>query len=129
MKKAILLLVVIGILMFLSGQVNAQKQGKYENKALFAGISSGEITKDLLLGNGIINCDDPEFEVIYYSFSFVRKNGDLTVYSGRGNALTESMKAEIKGLEAGSKIVIDDIGARTTRNKIVQLQPIVLVLN
>jgi len=129
MKKAILLFVAIGIIIFLCGQVNAQKPGKYEHKALIAGISNGDISKDLLIGNGSIECDNPDFEIIYYNFSFIRKNGDLTVYSGRGHTLTESMKAEIKGLEAGSKVVIDDIGARTKGDKIIQLQPIVLLLN
>ena len=98
MKKAILFFAVIGIIMFLSGQANGQKPGKYEHKALIAGISKGDISKDLLIGNGSIECDNPDFEIIYYNFSFIRKNGDLTVYSGRGNTLTESMKVEIKSL-------------------------------
>jgi len=129
MKKIILLLGIIGIILSMNGQANAQKPGKYEHKARVAGMSNGNIAKELLLGNGTIECDNPEFEIIYYSFSFIRENGDLTVYSGRGNALSESMKAEIKGLEAGSKLVIDDIGARTMGDKIIQLQPIVLLLN
>jgi hypothetical protein len=56
------------------------------------------------------------------------KNGDLIVYNGEGNRLTESMKIVIDELEKGNKLIIENIAARTAGGKVIQLPSIVLIL-
>jgi hypothetical protein len=38
------------------------------------------------------------------------------------------MKAEIKAVEPGTKLVLEDIGARSAENKFIELSAIVLVV-
>jgi hypothetical protein len=127
MKKSILVL-LLGIFCLSNYPLNAQIFGKSALKATIDGISEGLISKDILLKSGIIQCTDNQSEIIYYSLSFMRKN-DLVQFYGSGNTLNESMKNEIKGLESGTKISIEEIGARTAENKIIKLPDLLLILN
>ena len=128
MNKAILFLVILSFTTVANFNAAAQKSGKYTISASIAGISKGEISKSLLLSNGVIQCSDPKAEILYFSLSAFMKNGDLIVYNGEGNKLTESMKKVITELEMGSKLVIENIAARATADKVIELPPIVLIL-
>jgi hypothetical protein len=128
MKKFLPYIAILSVLMFVYVPLNAQKASKYELFASIAGFSRGEISKTLLLGEKPILCSDQKIEIVYFSLSVFRKNGDLIVYNGSGNTLSESMKIEIQALEPGSKLVIEDIGAKTPDDKIIKLPAIVLIL-
>ena len=128
MKKTILFLIILCIIVAANNNAVAQKSGKYTINASVAGISNGEISKSLLLSNATIQCSDPKAEILYFSLSAFMKNGDLIVYNGEGNRLTESMKIVIDELEKGSKLIIDNIAARTAGGKVIQLPSIVLIL-
>ncbi len=128
MNKAILYLIILSFITVANSNASAQKSGKYTLNASIAGITKGEISKSLLLSNGEIQCTDPKAEILYFSLSAFMKNGDLIVYNGEGNTLTESMKKVIDELETGSKLVIDNIAARTAGDKVIQLPSIVLIL-
>lgn len=127
MKNSIIILLV-GILFFTNYPLNAQIFGKSALKATVDGISEGLISKEILLKSGIIQCTDNQAEIVYYSLSFMRKN-DLVQFYGSGNTLNESMKNAIKGLELGTKIIIEEIGARTAENKTIKLPDLILILN
>jgi len=128
MNKAILFLIIVSFITAANFNADAQKSGKYAILASIAGISKGEISKALLLSNGKILCTDPKAEILYFSLSAFMKNGDLIVYNSEGNKLTESMKKVITELEMGSKLVIENIAARTAGDKVIQLPSIVLIL-
>jgi len=128
MKKAIHLFTVICLLLVFNLPGSAQRSGKSVLKASIANISSGIISKDIILNSGLINCSDKKYEVIYFSLSVLHRNGDLVVYNGRGNTLSEAMKAEIRALEPGSKLVLEDIGAKSAEDKFITLPSIVLLL-
>jgi hypothetical protein len=129
MNKSIHFLIILSIIAVANYSATAQKSGKYTINASIAGISKGEISKSLLLSNGVIKCSDPKAEILYFSLSAFMKNGDLIVYNGEGNVLTESMKIIIDELEKGSKLIIENIAARTTGDKVIQLPSIVLILH
>ena len=129
MNKSILFLIILSIISVANYSTVAQKSGKYTINASIAGISQGEISKSLLLSNGVIKCSDPKAEILYFSLSVFMKNGDLIVYNGEGNVLTESMKMVIDELEKGSKLIIENIAARSIGDKIISLPSIVLILN
>ncbi len=126
MKKLVFIIAIAGIMLVSVSSAHAQLFSKSEVKASVAGISKGEITKEKLLNSATIECSDLTYEIIYFNLSVLRKNGDLVVYAGRGNSLSESMKAEIKALEPGTKLVLEDIGARSAENKFIELTAIVL---
>ena len=128
MKKSIYFLSIVAIILSVSFTAIAQKQAKPELTATIAGLNKGEITKDFILNDGIIQCSDQKYEVIYFNLSALLKNGDIIVYYGKENALTESMKQVIKNMEPGSKLVIEDIGARSEDEKVIKLPDIVLTL-
>lgn len=129
MKTTIYFLVFTVFLLVFSTNTVGQKNNKSDIKASIAGLSSGEISKTVLINSNLIECSDKNYEILYYSLSILRKNGDIIVYNGSGNALNESMKAEFKQLEPGSKFVIEDIGAKSSDEKLIKLPPIVLTIN
>jgi hypothetical protein len=114
--------------LIISASVDAQRTEKFALRAAIEGISKGEIYKEKLLSGNPILCSDPSIEIIYFSLSVFHKNGDLVVYNGQGNMLSEAMKAEIRSLETGSKLLIEDIGARTPGGKMIHLPSIQLVM-
>lgn len=128
MKKLVFIIAIAGIMLVSVLSAHAQLFSKSEFKATVAGVSSGEILKEKLLYTATIECSDLTYEIIHFNLSVLRKNGDLVVYAGRGNSLSESMKAEIKALEPGTKLVLEDIGARSAENKFIELSAIVLVV-
>jgi len=125
--KANILFSAICILLLCSFSQKSLRTGKTELKATIAGISSGEISKDVLLETGTILCSDQKFEIIYFSLSVMKEN-DLIVYNGSGNTITDSMKGLIRELETGTKIVIDEIGARSPNDQIIKLPALILIL-
>jgi hypothetical protein len=128
MKKYIQLLLFLYLAVVFSIPVSAQKTEKFGLSALIEGMSKGEIYKELLLSGRPIVCSDPKIDIVYFSLSVFHKNGDLIVFNGQGNLLSESMKAEIRLLEGGSKLIIQDIGAKTPDDKIIHLPSIHLVV-
>lgn len=118
---------VISILLLCSFSQNSLRIGRSDLKSTIAGISKGDISKDILLDTGTILCSDQKIEVIYFSLSVMKQN-DLIVYKGSGNTLTESMKTLIKELETGTKIIIDEIGARSPNDQIIKLPALILTL-
>lgn len=128
MKRYLPYLAILSILLLIYFPLIAQKASKSGLFVSIAGISKGEIDKSLLLSEKPFLCSDQKNEIVYFSLSVFRKNGDLVVYNGRGNTLSESMKAEIQALDTGSKLVIEDIGAKTPEDKFIELPSIVLVL-
>ncbi|MEI6062010.1 MAG: hypothetical protein WCR72_15010 [Bacteroidota bacterium] len=128
MNKSILFTAIAGILLIYNLSLFAQKTVKPGLKATISGVSYGDISKELLLNPGAILCSNEKYQVIYYNLSVLRKNGDLVVYNGRGSILSESMKAEIRLLEAGSKLIIEEIGAKSDLDKIIKLPAIEVVI-
>jgi hypothetical protein len=126
MKKNIPLFLFAGILLVFSIPVNAQIFKKPILKATIAGMSLGEISKELLLDTGLILCSDNKYEIVCFNLSVLHQNGDLIVYNGRGNTFSQSMKAELKELPPGSKLVLEEISAKSVQDKIVKLPSIVL---
>jgi len=111
-----------------ANNISAQAQ-KFKNSTPFAtvaGITIGELSTETLLNNVVILCSDSRYEVKYYSVAILRENGDLVMYNGNGNTLSESMKAEIKMLKPGSKIVIEEISAVSSDEKQLSLPTIEL---
>ena len=127
MKKSIMLFTITGMLIVFNLASTAQKIGKPVLKATIAGISKGDISKEILLNSRHIQCSDPQYEIIFYSLSLVKK-GDIIVFKGKGNTLSESMKAEIKELEPGNKLIIEEIGAKSAGEKFIKLPDISLLL-
>lgn len=128
MNKLTGLFLILSLILVLTLEVCAQRNAKIELKASIQGISSGDISKELLLTNGYIQCSDQKYNIVYFNFSLLRENGDLIVYNGRGNHFSEAMKAEIKLLNPGSKLVIEEIGAKSSDEKIIKLPSIALVM-
>jgi hypothetical protein len=127
MKKTSILFALLCLITGYNFTATAQRGTKTELKATLAGISKGDISKDLLLSIAQIECSDPSYTVVYFTLS-IMKSDDLIVYSGMGNTLTESMKVLIKGIEPGSKLALDEIGAKSTDEKIIKLPAIILTL-
>lgn len=107
----------------------AQKTGKNSIIAYISGINVGKTSIINLLENGTITASLQGIIILDYNFSIFRSNGDLVVYHGIGNTLSESIKAEIRSASLPVKIVIEDINGRTTEGKLVRLQPIALEIN
>ncbi len=128
MNKYLCQIALTGFILLFNLPLNAQKGGKTELKATISSISSGDMSKEILLETGLIECSNTSYEIVYFNFSILRENGDLIAYYGRGNTLTESMKAEIKSLKPGTKVVFDEIGAKSGVNKTIKLPAIVLIL-
>jgi hypothetical protein len=128
MKNYLKLLLYLFPAIFFSVPVSAQKAEKSGLCALIEGVAKGDIYKDLLLSGKPILCSDPKIDIIYFTLSVFHKNGDLIVFNGQGNMLTESMKAEIRSLEGGSKLIIENIGAKTPGDKIIHLPTVHLVV-
>jgi hypothetical protein len=105
----------------------AQKNEKNVFPASVAGISVGDISKDVLLNTGVIECSDPKVVIIGFEMSAL-KNGDLVVFKENGNTLTEQMKMLIKNMEIGNKLIFEEITAKTGEDKIIKLNAIILTI-
>lgn len=127
--KPILLFFVFFIPALLSiKSTDAQVFSRNSMRATIAGVSNGEILKSALLNDSKLFCTNPEFVVQNFNFSVLRENGDLVVYKGIGNALTDTMKNEINSMPAGSKLVIEEIIAVSVDGKSSKLPSVLLII-
>jgi len=126
MKNSFVFLLLFCMVVANNISAQAQKFKKSTPFATVAGITIGELSIETLLNNVVILCSDSRYEVKYYSVAILRENGDLVMYNGNGNTLSESMKAEIKMLKPGSKIVIEEISAVSSDEKQLSLPTIEL---
>jgi len=127
MKKSILFSSITGIMLLLGLHTFAQNTPKADLKATIAGVAGGEISKNELLNEGLIQCSDLNYEIVSFSLSAVR-NGDLFTLPSIENALTEQMKQLINIMEPGSKLFIEEIVARSADEKTMKLPAIVLTI-
>ena len=127
MKKAKSLSIFVVILLVFSLTLAAQKATSNEPKAIIAGISGGDISKDLLLKTGEISCTDPKFKVISFTLSLSKTN-DIIEFNGSGNKLNGVMNDAIKGIGLGNKVIIEKISAKNESGKVIDLAAIILVL-
>jgi gliding motility-associated protein GldM len=103
-------------------------------EAFIGGVSSGGVSKDVVLAQGaIIPRMPPDFEfnlnfvIVSFKFSGNRK-GDIIDYAGNGNSLTAQMKDFIRGSRRGEKVILEDIFAKGPDGKTRKLNTIVLTL-
>ncbi len=127
MKKAIQLFTFLVIILGLNLTLSAQKNSSTDLKASIAGLSGGNISKDIILNSSEILCSNPAFEIISFTLS-VSKDNDIIDFYGTGKNLTVQMKDLIKGMSNGNKIIIEKISAKTESGKVTDLPAIVLVL-
>ncbi len=127
MKKAIHLFTFLVILFVFNLNLAAQKNSNTELKATIAGISGGDISRDLLLKTPEILCTDPKFEVVTFTLSFSKDNDIIDFYC-TGKNLTLQMKDVIKGMNPGNKIIIEKISAKNESGKVTDLPAIVLIM-
>lgn len=128
MKKNIALITVFCALLAISSITIAQTTGKNGLIATIAGISVGDIPKEILLNTGVIECSNPKVEIISFEMSAQLKNDDLAVFQGEGNTLNEEMKIQIKNMDIGYKLVFEQITVKTANGKIGKLNAIILTL-
>ena len=127
MKKKIALFTVFCAMLAMSSHIFAQTTGKNVLTATIASISVGDISKEILLNTGVIECSDPKIEIIGFEMSAF-KNGDLVVFQGNGNALNEQMKMLIKNMDIGNKLIFEQITSKAEDGKIGKLNAIILTL-
>ncbi len=125
MKTARILLTIMGIIMCASIGLHAQNVVKPELTATIAGHSSGEIAKELLLSRDTIVCSDPKYVITRFTLSLVLK-GDVLDMKCTGNVFTNLMTSEVKKLEPGAKIFIEDIVAKPTEGEEKKLAAMIL---
>ncbi len=128
MKKYICTLVIISAFILFNLSASAQRIGKAELTATIAGISSGDISKMLVLEKGIIQCTNMKYEIVTFSISAILKNSDIIAYYGTGNTLTISMKDMIQKMEPESQLIIENIEAKSSDDKFIRLPDIKLIL-
>jgi hypothetical protein len=127
MKKAHSLFIIVAIMFVFSLTLTAQNATSTERKATIAGISGGDISKDLLLKTTEFSCTDPKFKVVSFILSF-SKRGDIIEYTGTGNNLSVVMINAIKGIDPGSKLIIEKISAKNESGETIDIPAMVLVL-
>jgi hypothetical protein len=127
MKKSVFVIAILVSMFIFNSNVFAQKSSQPIVKAAIEGVSSGEISKALLLKTAKIECSDSKFKVIDFVFS-VKKDSDIIEFNGTGNLLTVQMKNLIEGLSLGNKLVFEEINAKSDEGLVVELPAIVLVL-
>lgn len=127
MKRTIAFFTFVTVLSLYCSTLSAQKSGSSDLKATIAGISGGEISKDLLLKDAELLCSDPKFKVVSFNLSLSRY-GDVIDFSGTGNRLSEEMKEAIKTIKVGSKISIEKIVGKNDSGEEIKLPFIILTL-
>lgn len=128
MKKQIALFVSIFLLYALNSFSLAQDR-KIDLFASVGGISSvGDISKDVVLNSGIIDCSDPDFKIISFEMSIQLKNDGVITFKSNGNRFSEQMKSEIKAMEPGYKLVIEEIYVKSVSGKIGKINSIILTI-
>jgi hypothetical protein len=127
MKKINSFFIFVSLFLIFNLSLTAQKPTSTELKAIIAGISSGDISKDLLLKTGEISCTDPNFKVISFTLSLSRKN-DIIDFSGNGYHLSVQMKDAINGIDPNNKISIEKIIAKNEKGEEIHLPAMVLIL-
>jgi len=127
MKTTISLITILAFFLIFNINATAQKNSQTDLKATVAGLSSGEISKELFLNTGKVQCTDSKFEIINYHLS-VKKDSDIIDFYGSGNTFTTVMKDLVKEMKSGSKIVIEKINAKSMEGTEIKLPLIVLVL-
>jgi hypothetical protein len=128
MKKQIALFASIFLLYALNSFSLAQDR-KIDLFASVGGISSvGDISKDVVLNSGIIDCSDPEFKILSFVMSVQLKNDEMITFKSNGNSFSEQMKSEIKAMEPGYKLVIEEIYVKPGNGKARKINSIVLTI-
>ena len=127
MKKTIAFLTFVTILSIFCSPLSAQKSGITDLKSTIAGLSGGEISKDLLLKDAELLCSDPKFKVVAFNLSLSRY-GDVIDFSGTGNRLSGEMKEALKTIKVGSKISFEKIVGKNESAEEVKLPSIILTL-
>lgn len=127
MKKAFSLFAIMVLTLILNVPLNARMNAANELGVTIAGISCGDITKDLLLKSGEIQCSDKKIKVVSFTIKFI-KNKDVIELYGFGNKLNALMKKVIKGIRPGQQMIVKDINAKDWKGKIVKLPVIELYL-
>jgi alpha-L-arabinofuranosidase len=128
MKKNIALFAAICLLLALGSNSLAQQSQKNEFPATVAGISNGDISKDVLLNAGVIECSYPNVKIISFDMSAQLKNNGLVDLKGNGNTLNEEMKSVIKNMEIGNKVIFEQIYAKSEAGKTMMLNAIILTV-
>lgn len=128
MKKSPAFFTIFCALLSLSSHTLAQTTAKNGLTATFAGIEVGDISKQILLNTGVIDCSDPEVEIISFEMSAQLKNGDLAVVQAEGNTLNEQMKLLIQNMDTDYKLIFEQITAKKANGKTGKLNAIILTL-
>ena len=115
------------LMMLFNFSLKAQQPCDTNLRAAIAGITSGIISKDVLLKNAELKCLNTNYEIISYILTFL-KDGNISETAGEGNTFTEGMKKDIMELKSGNKLYIETIRAKRTDGKIIVLPPMNLKL-
>ncbi len=118
----------MGFILCLYSVANAQQKPDniHNGKELVLSVSDSGITnnevisKKTLMKAKRILCSDANYMIVSFVFT-ADKDGGAKTLSIMGNNIPKEIKKDIKRLESGQKICIDNVNARTPDGKVIRL--------